>query len=273
MKLRNILLILVCLLLFTGCSRIDSYLQKVPFLSKDKTEKKVQQENQSQIHKKVPVNNNSISLEAAYFNDIKQDNGRNVIQNPANTLALVNKNYALPTNYIPGDLVRPNVPFSFGDQKLEKSLIRKEAATALEKMFAAAKDSGIELYAVSGYRSYSRQKTIFDAEINKVGEKKAVQAVALPGSSEHQTGLAMDVASLSTNLDLTEGFASTKEGKWIAENAHKFGFILRYPKGKEGITIYEYEPWHFRYVGVKAATIIYKHNWTLEEFFNEVKKI
>jgi D-alanyl-D-alanine carboxypeptidase len=188
-------------------------------------------------------------------------------------MALVNKNYSLPNNYIPGDLVRPNVAFSFGDQKLEKGFLRQVAATALEKMFADAKNSGIELYAVSGYRSYSRQKTIFDAEINKVGKAKAVQAVALPGSSEHQTGLAMDIASKSTNLDLTEGFAQTKEGEWLAENAHRFGFILRYPKDKEGITIYEYEPWHFRYVGVKAATIIYKHNWTLEEFFNEVRKI
>jgi zinc D-Ala-D-Ala carboxypeptidase len=271
MKLKNVLLIIGCLVLFTGCSKMDSYLKKVPFLSKEKSEKVIQHENQTS--KQKTLNNNSLSLEAVYFNNIKKVNGTNVIQNPSNIMALVNKNYALPNNYIPNDLVRPNVAFSFSDQKLEKGLIRQVAATALEKMFADAKNSGIELYAVSGYRSFIRQKTLFDAEINKVGKEKAIQAVAYPGSSEHQTGLALDIASKSTNLDLTEGFAQTKEGKWLAENAHRFGFILRYPKGKEGITIYEYEPWHFRYVGVKAATIIYKHKWTLEEYFNEVKKI
>lgn len=250
---------------------MDPYLKNAPFLSKEKNEKIIKHENQTSKQKNL--DDNSISLEAVYFNHIKKVDGTDVIQNPANTLALVNKNYALPTNYIPNDLVRPNVDFSFSDKNLEKCLIRQVAATALEKMFVDAKKSGIVLYAVSGYRSYSRQKTIFDAEIKQDGREKAEQAVAYPGSSEHQTGLAMDIASKSTNLDLTEGFAQTKEGKWLAENAHRFGFILRYPEGKEGITIYEYEPWHFRYVGVKAATIIYKHNWTLEEYFNEVKKI
>jgi zinc D-Ala-D-Ala carboxypeptidase len=270
MYLKNIMLIIGCLFLFTGCS--DSYLKKVPFLSKKNNHEEVaHQEKKAQEQK--PDQTDSISLEAIYFNDIKQVDGKNMIQNPTNTIALVNKNYMLPETYIPNDLVRPNVNFSFGDQKLEKAQLRVEAAKALEKMFSEAKQSGVELFAVSGYRSYSRQKTLFEAEINEVGEEKAVQAVAVPGSSEHQTGLAMDIASKSTNFDLTEGFAQTIEGKWLAENAHKFGFILRYPKGKENITIYEYEPWHFRYVGVKAATTIYQHHWTLEEFFNEVKKI
>jgi D-alanyl-D-alanine carboxypeptidase len=218
-------------------------------------------------------NSNSLSLKAVYFNDLKIVNGTNQIQNPTNVLALVNKQYVLPGNYIPNDLVRPNVAFSFGDLSVEKAFMRKEAASALEKMFTEAKNSGIELYAVSGYRSFKTQNSLLNAEISHVGEEKAVQAVAVPGSSEHQTGLAMDIGSKSTNLYLTEGFADTAEGKWLAENAHRFGFILRYPKGKEGITHYEYEPWHFRYVGVQAATTIYKHNWTLEEYFQEVKKI
>ena len=140
-------------------------------------------------------------------------------------------------------------------------------------MFTDAKKSGIKLYAVSGYRSFRFQKALYDAEIKRVGVAKASLAEAVPGTSEHQTGLAMDIASQSTKLLLTERFADTSEGKWLYENAHRFGFILRYPKGKEGITQYEYEPWHFRYVGVKMATIIYEHNWTLEEYFNKVKKI
>ena len=151
--------------------------------------------------------------------------------------------------------------------------MRKEAADALTKMFSEAKNAGIELFAVSGYRSYSRQKSYLMQKLIDVGREKADQAVAIPGSSEHQSGLAMDIASKSTNFNLDESFADTKEGKWLEENAHRFGFILRYPKGKEAITNYMYEPWHFRYVGVKAAKIIYKHNWTFEEYFNEVKKM
>ena len=97
--------------------------------------------------------------------------------------------------------------------------------------------------------------------------------VANPGFSEHQTGLAMDISSLSANRDLTEEFGETIEGKWLKENAHLFGFILRYPKGKESITGYQYEPWHFRYVGEKVAPIIFSKNLTLEEYFKKVEKI
>lgn len=213
------------------------------------------------------------TLEAIYFNDVKEVNGKQVIQNPLNVLALVNKMFALPDSYNPTDLVKPNVSFSFGDQTIEKSLMRQEAAIALEKMFVEAKASGIELYAVSGYRSYERQRVIFDAEVKKSGEEKAAQVVAIPGNSEHQSGLAMDISAKSANLSLTESFGETTEGKWLAANAHKYGFILRYPKGKESITGYQYEPWHFRYVGVDAAQTIFEKNITLEEYFDIVEKI
>jgi D-alanyl-D-alanine carboxypeptidase len=253
-----------CFLLISGCSEIAPHTGFIG--SADSEQKTVSNGTQK-------INENPLNLEAVYFNNIKAVGGNNIIQNPTNVLALVNKNYFLPNNYIPNDLVRPNVEFSFTDLKLEKAFMRKEAALSLEKMFKDAKSSGIELVAVSGYRSYSRQKNLFDAEVNHVGEQRAEQAVAVPGTSEHQTGLAMDIAGKSAGLHLTAGFANTKEGKWLAQNAHRFGFILRYPKGKEGLTHYEYEPWHFRYVGVKAATAIYNHNWTLEEYFQGVKKI
>ena len=188
-------------------------------------------------------------------------------------VALVNKEFSLSSSYKPKDLMKPDVAFSFGDQDVEKSLIRQEAGQALEQMFRSAAEENIELYAISGYRSYTRQKSLFDTEVRKSGEKKAAQAVAIPGQSEHQTGLTMDIASKSTNMNLTEDFGETPEGKWLAENAHKYGFILRYPKGKESITGYQYEPWHFRYVGVEAATTIFENEWTLEEFFKEVEKI
>lgn len=258
MKVKTGILALSCLFLFTGCSQI----------SFEKSNRDQQLSNKQVQHKKQ----NELALKSVYFNHVKKVDGKNVIQNPANILALVNKNYSLPDYYIPKDLTRPKVSFSFGDLSLEKALLRKEAADALEKMFADAKSNGIELYAVSGYRSYSRQKAVFNAEVSSIGEKKAEEAVAIPGSSEHQTGLAMDISSKTTNFNLTEGFADTAEGKWLAENAYRYGFILRYPKGKEAITVYEFEPWHFRYVGKRAAKIIYQHHWTLEEFFQHVKK-
>lgn len=251
---------------FSGCSQINSLVDKLPFASNDSSNKQQTQQDESPI-------NDPLSLESIFFNEIKEVDGKNVIQNSTNVMALVNKEFYLPEDYIPEDLVKPEVEFSFKEEDIEKSLMRKEAAEALEKMFADASKNGIEIIAVSGYRSYSRQKSLYEAEINRVGIEKAEQAVAIPGASEHQSGLAMDISSRSNKLYLNEAFANTTEGKWLKENAHRFGFILRYPKEKKDITNYMYEPWHFRYVGVKAANIMYKNNWTLEEYFNEVKKI
>ena len=214
-----------------------------------------------------------LTLEAVFFNEIAQVDGEKIIQNPENKLTLVNKVFALPEDYIPGDLVRPDVEFSFGNQDIEKSYMRQEAASALENMFADAKSQDIHLFAVSGYRSYQRQDDNFHNKVNKIGEEEAAKIVAYPGNSEHQTGLAMDISSQSANFKLTEQFGETPEGKWLMENAHRFGYILRYPKGLETITGYNYEPWHYRYVGLKAAAEIYKNQLTLEEYFNIVEKI
>ncbi|OCA90822.1 peptidase M15 [Bacillus sp. FJAT-27225] len=260
------LTILLCSVIFlASCSQIESILKKNPFTEDKEVETSDNPNNQRAVNGPV--------LEAAYFNQVQETSGKKEIMNPENILALVNKEFSLPGEYRPNDLVRPNVPFSFGESDAEKSLMRKEAAKALEKLFAQAKKENIEIFAVSGYRSYIRQKTLFDVEVANSGLEKAEQVVAVPGQSEHQTGLTMDIASRATNLELTEAFGETKEGKWLAENAHKFGFILRYPKGKEHITNYQYEPWHFRYVGTEAAKTMYKNDWTLEEFFQEVEKI
>ncbi|MBA4537749.1 M15 family metallopeptidase [Bacillus aquiflavi] len=261
--MKKILFLFLSVLIFlSGCS----ILEKIPFLNQNENE-------QTNYNETVGKEGNNITLEASFFNNIKSVNGKNVIQNPENILVLVNKQYSLPDGYTPSDLTRPNVSFSFGNKDIEKSYLRQKAAVALEKMFKQAKAEGIELFAVSGYRSYNRQVEILNAEIASVGEEKAVQAVAVPGQSEHQTGLAMDISSQSEGFRLTESFEGTKEGLWLAENAHRFGFILRYPKGKEAITGIQYEPWHFRYVGEEAATIIFEKGWTLEEFFNIVEKI
>lgn len=272
-------------LLLAGCSQIEPYLEKVPFLQNENNShnadetKEEPAKNNTEGEKQVdPQEENNqvedaLTLKADYFNNIKMVDGKNVIQNPTNYMALVNKQYSLPDGYAPEDLVRPNVLFSFGDQDIEKSYLREEAAKALELMFSEGKKNGMDYFAVSGYRSYTRQTAVFNAEVSKYGKDKAIQAVAIPGSSEHQTGLSMDLSSQSANFELSEEFGETVEGKWVAENAHRFGFILRYPKGKEGITGYKYEPWHFRYVGKEAAAIIYEKQLTLEEYFNIVQKI
>jgi zinc D-Ala-D-Ala carboxypeptidase len=213
-----------------------------------------------------------LQLESKFFNQVKAVDGKQVIQNPANILALVNKEFALG-EYKPEDLVRPNVPFVFGNQELEKAYIREEAARALEQMFAAAKSQQIFLTAISGYRSYEYQEMLLNREIEQFGKEKAVMAVAPPGQSEHQSGLAMDISSKSNEFQVNIEFGQTKEGKWLAENAYKYGFILRYPEDKVDITKYQYEPWHFRYVGSEAAKVIHENDWTLEEYFQNVKKI
>ncbi|WP_430533929.1 M15 family metallopeptidase [Listeria rocourtiae] len=209
----------------------------------------------------------------AQQNKLVEKDGVQFITNPENILVLANKEYSLESSYSPPDLVRPNVTFSFGDAQVEKAQMRKEAGSQLEAMFSAAKNDGLTLYAVSGYRSYKRQQEVFSAEVAAKGEAKAKEAVAVPGTSEHQTGLAMDISSRNQGFNLTEAFGETPEGQWLQKNAHKYGFILRYMKGKEAVTQYQYESWHYRYVGKDAATIIYENDWTLEEFFEQVQAL
>lgn len=161
-----------------------------------------------------------------------------------------------PQTYAPSDLVNVS-----GGQQM-----RQEAATALFKLFAAAKTEGLTLQPDSGYRSYARQQQVYQNEVKTYGQAKADTESAKPGTSEHQTGLAIDVGGGGCNID--DCFANTKEGKWVATNAYKYGFIIRYPAGKESVTGYRYEPWHIRYVGVELATEMHKENvQTLEEFF------
>lgn len=192
------------------------------------------------------------------------------VQNPNQSalnsiLILVNKTNSLPSTYTPKDLTVPDVRFSF-EGPHEKQSLRKEAATALEALFTGAQEEGIILFAVSGYRSYNRQDAIYTSNVQRLGQVETDKISAKPGHSEHQTGLAMDISSHSAGFSLSEAFGSTMEGKWVAENAHKYGFIVRYPKGKESITGYSYEPWHIRYVGVTVAGEIFEKNLTLEEY-------
>ncbi|WP_411167420.1 M15 family metallopeptidase [Clostridium sp. MB05] len=182
-------------------------------------------------------------------------------------LILVNKNNPIKSNYEPNDLVVPSIRFQrVGDGMVK--YVRTDATIALEKLFKAAKKDGINLLAISGYRSYAYQETVYKNEVNNVGETQANRYVAKPGESEHQTGLAMDVLA-DEYRTLDEGFENTESFRWLQNNMSKFGFILRFPKGKENITGYAYEPWHIRYVGEEASTEIMKKGLTLEEYINK----
>ena len=185
-------------------------------------------------------------------------------QDPMDTLILVNKHNRAPA--VPVTLIKPNVtPTRPG--VAENIYMRPEAAHALEELFAGAHEAGYTLYATSGFRSYSTQKSIFERKLETMSERQANASVAKPGYSEHQTGLAMDIEGQTTlGTGLSEQFGESPEGIWVAQNCHKYGFIIRYPKGKSHITGYIYEPWHLRYVGVEAATEIYEMDITFEEY-------
>lgn len=218
--------------------------------------------NESQELEKRENEDKPLSLEETAWMD---SDDVYVVTNLLDPLILVNKTRNLPSGYVPSDLVEPIVPFSF-QEKLPKRLMRKEAATALEELFEKAAEDEIELLGQSAYRSYNTQDAIFAYNAKHHGEEEANRSSALPGHSEHQTGLAIDITSRSVGLALNESFGETSEGIWVKENAAQFGFIIRYPMNKEEITGYIYEPWHIRYVGKEAAMDIYENNLTLEEY-------
>ena len=186
---------------------------------------------------------------------------------PTSITVFVNKEHTLSKNYIPADMVIPNIYFDLTYHD-ERTMMRPEAANAIEALFEAAKKAGYNLCGVSGYRSYARQYKIFIDNIVTKGKEHTLKYSAVPGTSEHQTGLAMDISSESLHYGLTTDFATSPEGKWVAENAHLYGFIIRYPEGKADITGYAYEPWHIRYLGKGLANYLYENNLTLEEYYH-----
>lgn len=197
------------------------------------------------------------------------DKSQNSNDDPASIWVVVNKLRPLqPKTYKPTDLRIPNVskrPNATSDE----IKMRDQAATALEQMFAAASNEGVSLLLASGYRSYNLQVGVYNRNVRNVGQAEADIRSARPGHSEHQSGLSVDVGAASRQCEIEECFANLAEGKWVATNAHRFGFIIRYPQGKQGTTGYVYEPWHIRFVGSElAAELLKDGNPTLEEFFS-----
>lgn len=192
-----------------------------------------------------------------------------VVAEPESIAVMVNKQYSLPEQYKPSDLVYPDVPFIFSE-KIEKRMLRREAAAALEEMFAGAKADGVNLAGVSGYRSESTQRRLFNNYVARDGEEKARTYSAMPGHSEHQTGLAIDLSGRDGKCAAESCFAGTKEAEWLAAHAAEYGYIIRFLEGKEAITGYKYEPWHVRYVGKEIAASIAERGITLEEYYDAI---
>ena len=169
-------------------------------------------------------------------------------------LMIVNKYNRLSSDYVPK---LKTLDSKYGNGKLETNTY-----SAFTKMCDEAKKDNINLRSVSAYRSYSTQKSIYNNYVKRNGQTKADTFSARAGHSEHQTGLAIDINPASSNAH----FENTKEYDWLINNSYKYGFILRYPLNKTHITGYKYEPWHYRYVGIEAATKIHEENITYEEY-------
>ncbi len=205
--------------------------------SEEENEEPSEEENQEEVTEKKEVTPAITSGYTANGFEVTVADGITYVGG----ILIANKSYSLPADYAPGDLL-------------------PECQDAFNRMQATAYDEGYVLYNSSGYRSYELQESLYTRYCNNDGKEAADRYSARPGHSEHQTGLAIDLNEISSS------FANTAEGKWVAAHCHEYGFILRYPEGKEGITGYMYEPWHIRYVGVDTATAVYNSGLCLEEY-------
>lgn len=180
-----------------------------------------------------------------------------------NEQMIVNKFYALSEDYTPENLVSIPLDYSYGTEG-ENQLIEYAYDKFLD-LWQAAHDEGFYLMVTSSYRDYASQKEIYDYRKATQGERKADETAARPGHSEHQTGLVVDMTS-TTEPSATD-FSESEAYKWLKEHAHEFGFIERYPEGKTYLTGYSPESWHWRYVGIEAATVMHEENITYDEYY------
>lgn len=184
---------------------------------------------------------------------------------PSSKQVLVDRNHSLPTDYVPETLSSPYI-----NSTTDVIQIDQETGDMAKQMISVANEQGISLTVTNGYRSYADQQKYYESRSALLGDTVADKQIEKAGFSEHQTGLAIDFTDDPANSTPTQAFGDTPAGQWLHDHAHEYGFIQRYPKGKEKITGYDYMPWHYRYVGVDIATAIYETNpdCTFEEFYN-----
>lgn len=230
-------------------NNISSYINALNFIPKNISRYvDYYNKNQNMTYDNIILNVN-MNLDYDFYTNV------NTLHNYLDVTTLVNKYNKLPDNYEIDDLVTLNNEYS---KKGEK--VREVIYNDLKKMFDEAKKDNINLNVISGFRTNEKQDTLFNNSIKKNGLDHALIYSAKPGYSEHQLGLAIDINSVE------ESFKNTNEYKWLKNNSYKYGFIERYPEGKEKITGFGYEPWHYRYLGVDVATKIFTENITYEEY-------
>lgn len=238
----------------SNLEKLDNINEKIDYFNNNYIERYVKYKDKhnnlsiEQIIKDVNMN-----LDKKYYEDIKPAINLN------KKTILVNKYYYLQKDYIPNNLEDINTKYS---QK-EKKLVNY-AKDAFEELSKQAAKENLNIIAMSAYRSYSYQENLYNRYVSQDGKEEADTYSGRPGHSEHQTGLAVDVynkKTLYTNFDTTDEFT------WMQKHAHEYGFILRFPKDKEKETGYQYESWHYRYVGEEIAKYIHDNNITLEEYY------
>lgn len=195
----------------------------------------------------------NLNLDLPYYANTKEAKYLNTFY------TLVNKYNYLRDDFVPNNLVEMTTPYS-----KEGIYLVEEARDNFYKLVDKAKEEGLTIRAISAYRGYTYQKRLYDKYVEADGVNKADTYSARPGFSDHQTGLAIDVDNTTSSF---ENFTNTKEYQWMLDNSYKYGFILRYPSGKENITTYQFESWHYRYVGLKLAKKIKASNLTFDEYF------
>ena len=195
----------------------------------------------------------NLNLDLPYYTNAKEAKYLNTFY------TLVNKYNYLRDDFVPNNLVEMTTPYS-----KEGIYLVEEARDNFYKLVDKAKEEGLTIRAISAYRGYTYQKRLYDKYVEADGVNKADTYSARPGFSDHQTGLAIDVDNTISSF---ENFTNTKEYQWMLDNSYKYGFILRYPSGKENITTYQFESWHYRYVGLKLAKKIKASNLTFDEYF------
>ena len=229
-------------------SKIISDIQKEKYYKENNLERYINYYEKTKYDIKTIVRNVNANIDYEYYTNIKD------ADLSKDNLILVNKYYKLDASYEPDDLVQ-----------IEGNMYAKKVTCdAYLKMKKDAEKTGLSFTINSAYRSYSTQESLYNNYANTNGVSWAESFSARPGHSEHQTGLALDITSNSSNFD---SFENTKEYEWLTKNAHKYGFILRYKKEYQDITGYHYESWHYRYVGVDVATQIYNESITYEEYY------
>lgn len=238
-------------------SKIINILNEKYFLTKNFNLYIEYMNNNKDLSSSEIVRDINIHLDKDFYEDTEKAN------TTLDTTLLVNKHYLLDKDYIPDDLVNVSQNYAWGEVGSQK--VREVAYNAFLDMWNDANEEGYYLMINSSYRSYEDQEIVYNNYKNSSGERFADSIAARPGSSEHQTGLALDIFS-KTNTNKNT-FSQTDEAKWLKENAHNFGFILRYPEDKVDITGYSFESWHYRYVGKDIATYIYENDITYEEYY------